>query len=63
MNAGGGNHEMVTPMFGLGFGLPSSRSIAKYFGGSIELHPLEGWGTDTYIRLNTIGNIEEQVEL
>ena len=36
---------------GLGYGLPLSRAYAEYFGGSIALQSLWGWGTDVYLRL------------
>ncbi|KAK2467103.1 hypothetical protein APHAL10511_001361 [Amanita phalloides] len=31
---------------GLGYGLPMSRLYARYFGGSLDLLSLEGWGSD-----------------
>lgn len=37
---------------GYGMGLPLSRLYARYFGGSLKLRPLEGYGTDTYIHLH-----------
>ena len=36
---------------GLGYGLPLSRAYAEYFGGSIKLQSLYGWGTDVYLTL------------
>ena len=39
------------PIAGLGYGLPLSRAYAEYFGGSIALQSLWGWGTDVYLCL------------
>jgi len=36
---------------GLGYGLPMSRLYAGYFGGSLELLSLDGWGTDVVVKL------------
>ncbi|KAF8897559.1 hypothetical protein BD779DRAFT_386535 [Infundibulicybe gibba] len=35
----------------IGIGLPMSNIYANYFGGSLELVSLDGWGTDIYLRL------------
>ncbi|OAA68364.1 mitochondrial pyruvate dehydrogenase [Niveomyces insectorum RCEF 264] len=43
---------------GLGYGLPLSRAYAEYFGGGIAIQSLHGWGTDVYLRLKGVGNIE-----
>ncbi|KAJ1623197.1 branched-chain alpha-ketoacid dehydrogenase [Pavlovales sp. CCMP2436] len=39
-----------------GLGLPLSRLYAKYFGGTLHLAPMEGYGTDCYVRLNRLGD-------
>jgi len=39
---------------GLGYGLPMSRLYAKYFGGSLSLLSLDGWGTDVYLKLRCL---------
>ncbi|KAF5391736.1 hypothetical protein D9757_001648 [Collybiopsis confluens] len=39
---------------GLGYGLPMSRLYAKYFGGSLDLLSLEGWGCDVYLKLRCL---------
>lgn len=39
---------------GLGYGLPLSRLYANYFGGSLELMSVDGWGTDLYVVLRTL---------
>ena len=33
---------------GLGYGLPMSRLYAQYFGGSLDLFSLDGWGEYTF---------------
>ena len=42
---------------GLGYGLPLSRAYAEYFGGSIQLQSLWGWGTDVYLRLKGLRGV------
>ncbi|GAA6014653.1 hypothetical protein JCM10207_006891 [Rhodosporidiobolus poonsookiae] len=44
----------VGTLAGLGFGLPLSRIYAQYFGGSLDLVSLWGWGTDCYLVLKTV---------
>ncbi|EIN07635.1 26S proteasome subunit P45 [Punctularia strigosozonata HHB-11173 SS5] len=39
---------------GLGYGLPMSRLYAKYWGGSLDLLSLDGWGSDTFLRLRCL---------
>ncbi|KAL8277233.1 hypothetical protein RQP46_010406 [Phenoliferia psychrophenolica] len=54
---GGGETSLKTGMgtlAGLGFGLPLSRIYASYFGGSLDLVSMVGWGTDTYTVLRTV---------
>jgi signal transduction histidine kinase len=48
-NAGG------STLAGLGYGLPLGRAYAEYFGGSIEVVSMWGWGTDVYLSLKGIG--------
>ena len=40
-----------SPLAGLGFGLPISRSYARYFKGDLNIMSMEGFGTDCYIAL------------
>ena len=48
ISASGGETSTIA---GLGYGLPLSRAYAEYFGGSIRLQSLYGWGTDVYLTL------------
>lgn len=34
--------------------LPLSRIYAQYFGGSLDLTSLHGWGTDVYVVLRVV---------
>ncbi|KAF7359475.1 Protein-serine/threonine kinase [Mycena sanguinolenta] len=36
---------------GLGYGLPMSKLYAQYFGGSLDLMSLDGWGSDVFLKL------------
>ncbi|KAI9026123.1 branched-chain alpha-ketoacid dehydrogenase [Hyaloraphidium curvatum] len=45
------------PMAGLGFGLPMSNIYAKYFGGSLAIESMYGYGCDTYLTLRDIGDV------
>lgn len=47
----GGNPSSIA---GLGYGLPLSRAYAEYFGGSIAIQSMHGWGTDVYLSLQGI---------
>ncbi|KAI9144436.1 branched-chain alpha-ketoacid dehydrogenase [Paraphysoderma sedebokerense] len=44
------------PMAGLGFGLGTSRVYSKYFGGSLNLISLYGYGCDVFLKLKNIGS-------
>ncbi|KAF8312561.1 branched-chain alpha-ketoacid dehydrogenase [Cantharellus anzutake] len=47
----------------IGLGLPMSNIYATYFGGSLSLTSLDGWGTDVYLRLPKLGTNLEGVEV
>lgn len=45
------------PMHGYGFGLPTSRAYARYFGGDLTCESMQDYGTDTYLRIAHIDNL------
>lgn len=51
----GGNPSSIA---GLGYGLPLGRAYAEYFGGSVSIQSMFGWGTDVYLSLQGIGKID-----
>ena len=55
----GGDHSTDSPLAGLGYGLPISRSYARYFGGDLNIMSMEGYGTDAFIYLSRLGNYGE----
>ncbi|KAH9063666.1 hypothetical protein EDB83DRAFT_2675163 [Lactarius deliciosus] len=44
---------------GLGFGLPMSRLYAQYFGGSLDLYSLDGWGSDVLLKLRCLDDADD----
>lgn len=53
------DHSIDAPLAGLGYGLPISRSYARYFGGDLSLISMEGYGTDAFIHMKRLGNSRE----
>ncbi|KAG6836516.1 hypothetical protein H0H93_007193 [Arthromyces matolae] len=53
----------VGPHARIGIGLPMSNIFATYFGGSLELISMDGWGTDVYLRLPKLGTNLEGIEV
>ncbi|KAL1386424.1 branched-chain alpha-ketoacid dehydrogenase [Phyllosticta capitalensis] len=45
---------------GLGYGLPLGRAYAEYFGGGIAVQSLWGWGTDVYLSLRGVGQVDKK---
>jgi pyruvate dehydrogenase kinase 2/3/4 len=45
---------------GAGMGLPLARLYAMYFGGSLQLFPMEGYGTDAYATFNRLGDANSE---
>ncbi|KAI0036852.1 alpha-ketoacid dehydrogenase kinase N-terminal domain-containing protein [Vararia minispora EC-137] len=56
VEAGVGSHPR------LGIGLPMCNIFSRYFGGSLELVSMDGWGTDAYLRLPKLGTNLEGIE-
>ncbi|KAH7929474.1 alpha-ketoacid dehydrogenase kinase [Leucogyrophana mollusca] len=64
--AGGKDPEReagIAPHPRIGLGLPMSNIFTTYFGGSLELVSMDGWGTDVYLRLPKLGTNLEGIEL
>ncbi|KAG9103141.1 hypothetical protein FRC06_000089 [Ceratobasidium sp. 370] len=59
-NPGSGAPPLVGRM---GLGLPLSNVYATYFGGSLDLVSMDGWGTDVYLRLPRLGTNLEGLEV
>ena len=53
------DHSVQAPIAGLGYGLPISRSYAKYFGGDVSINSMEGYGTDAFVHLRRLGDSKE----
>lgn len=49
----------TSPIAGLGYGLPISRSYCRYFGGAMDLVSMEGYGTDAFIHLKRLTDSED----
>eukprot|EP01120_Amphizonella_sp_Union-15-10_P009545 TRINITY_DN3643_c0_g1_i1.p1 TRINITY_DN3643_c0_g1~~TRINITY_DN3643_c0_g1_i1.p1 ORF type:complete len:314 (+),score=71.06 TRINITY_DN3643_c0_g1_i1:342-1283(+) len=54
-------HDGRPPMAGYGHGLPFSRLYTRYFGGDLNLLSVQGFGTDAYVDISKLGNIDEQL--
>ena len=57
------DHGIDSPLAGLGYGLPISRSYCRYFGGDLSIMSMEGYGTDAFVYLARIGNTKEPVPI
>jgi Mitochondrial branched-chain alpha-ketoacid dehydrogenase kinase./Histidine kinase-, DNA gyrase B-, and HSP90-like ATPase. len=57
------DHSVNAPLAGLGYGLPISKSYAKYFGGDVSLQSMEGYGSDAYIHLRRLGDSLEPLPM
>lgn len=53
------DHSIDSPLAGLGYGLPISRSYTRYFGGDLSIMSMEGYGTDCFVYLTRLGNTKE----
>jgi len=57
------DHGIDSPLAGLGYGLPISRSYCRYFGGDLSIMSMEGYGTDAFVYLARPGNTKEPVPI
>jgi pyruvate dehydrogenase kinase 2/3/4 len=57
------DHSVNAPLAGLGYGLPISKSYARYFGGDVSLQSMEGYGSDAYVHLRRLGDSREPLPL
>ena len=62
-NTTGVDHGIDSPLAGLGYGLPISRSYCRYFGGDLSIMSMEGFGTDAFVYLTRLGNTNEPVPI
>jgi len=46
---------------GFGDGLPLSRLYARYFGGDLTMMSMQGFGTDAFLHIHRLGNVDEQL--
>jgi pyruvate dehydrogenase kinase 2/3/4 len=53
------DHSVEAPIAGLGYGLPISKSYARYFGGDVSINSMEGYGTDAFVHLRRLGDLQE----
>ncbi|KAG5183205.1 pyruvate dehydrogenase kinase [Tribonema minus] len=53
------DHAKESPLAGLGYGLPISRSYARYFGGDLSVMSMEGYGTDAFVHCSRLGHHSE----
>jgi len=60
---GQGDHSTDSPLAGLGYGLPISRSYCRYFGGDLSIMSMEGYGTDAFLYLARLGNTREPLPI
>ena len=56
-NAVGPEGDGAGPMSGFGYGLPLSRLYASYFGGDLNVVSVEGYGTDSYVFLSKLNDV------
>jgi pyruvate dehydrogenase kinase 2/3/4 len=57
------DHGIDSPLAGLGYGLPISRSYCRYFGGDLSIMSMEGYGTDAFVYLQRLGNYKEPLPM
>lgn len=53
--------EAEAGLAGFGDGLPLSRLYARYFGGDLTMMSMQGFGTDAFLHIHRLGNVDEQL--
>ena len=59
-----GRRASITPILGRpshGLGLLLARCYAKYFGGTLHMIPVEGYGVDCYVRFNRLSGDNREI--
>ncbi|CEM00650.1 unnamed protein product [Vitrella brassicaformis CCMP3155] len=56
-----GGSRPPSPLAGFGCGLPLSRLYAQYLGGSLNVVSMPKWGTDAFLFLHRIGEVQESI--
>ncbi|KAJ3357178.1 hypothetical protein GGF32_001165 [Allomyces javanicus] len=51
------------PVGRLGLGCPLSKVYAEYWGGSLDVYAMDGYGTDAYLRVGRLGTATENVNV
>lgn len=59
--AQGESTAIINPIAGFGDGLPLSRLYARYFGGDLTVMSMQGFGTDAFLHISSVGNVDEQL--
>ena len=62
LNLNSGGPEMHRPMAGEGFGLPMVRSLARYFGGDIDVQSMHEHGTEVFLQLAQLDPTVEDIQ-
>lgn len=55
----GQDHSAISPIAGMGYGLPISRAYCRFFGGDIDVMSMEGHGTDVFVYLKRINTTND----
>lgn len=52
---------ITAPLAGLGYGLPTTRLYARYFGGDLRLVPIDGYGCEAFLYLRVNPNVAHEI--
>lgn len=56
------SNQISKKLVHLGFGFPMSKVYLEYWGGSIDISTMQGYGTDVYVKVGKRGVMMEHVE-